>query len=171
MNVQAGPRVFRSSDYGATFTDITNGLTKLVVAFADVNGAIVVATDGIGFQRSTDNGATWTAVNEGYSGTPCNSMNMVRGHLMSGAMDGNIWWRPFNQIAVSVDENATEQVTTLGKVCIPWTSVHTNAERIIDIFSVTGLLLDTHVIPAGTTTLHTPSAGVYRMRTTTISPR
>jgi uncharacterized protein (TIGR03437 family) len=60
--------VYRTTDNGATWTEVKNSLSNSNVPALVVSGATLFAgTNGGGVYRSTDNGANWAAVNNGLS--------------------------------------------------------------------------------------------------------
>ena len=62
--------VLRSSDYGAHWATVNNGLTNFsILSFVVTNNNIFVGTDN-GLFLSTDSGNNWTAVNSGFPGPP-----------------------------------------------------------------------------------------------------
>src|SRR5947199_10735603 len=57
--------VFRTTNNGASWTAVNNGLTAMDVHILAVSGTSLFAGTNGGVFRTTDNGASWTAVNNG----------------------------------------------------------------------------------------------------------
>jgi photosystem II stability/assembly factor-like uncharacterized protein len=101
-----GYTVYRSLDNGTSWAEMINsGLTnQRVLSFAVKGNALFAGTYGGGVFRSTDTGATWSAVNEGLSNTYVLSLagkgaNLFAGTQLGGAfrsIDTNVIWTPSN---------------------------------------------------------------------------
>ncbi|MFQ3599176.1 MAG: T9SS type A sorting domain-containing protein [Chloroherpetonaceae bacterium] len=64
----AQPGIYRSTDGGNTWSNVTNNLVELGVFFntiAALNGEVFVGTEGVGVYRSANNGTTWQEANQG----------------------------------------------------------------------------------------------------------
>ncbi|HOT97953.1 MAG TPA: T9SS type A sorting domain-containing protein [bacterium] len=89
-----GGGVFRSSNNGATWSDVNNGLTNLSVAALAVNGAKLFAgTAGGGVFLTTNDGASWTPVNDGLSGLALDILSFVfsENNLFIGTWQGGVY--------------------------------------------------------------------------------
>ena len=67
--------VFRTTDYGANWVLVNNGLTNLYVNdltfYPETSGNLFAGTDGSGVFMSTDNGTNWSPVNDGLGSNEC----------------------------------------------------------------------------------------------------
>ncbi len=91
-NVQG---LFRSTDFGANWTNITPGSAP-VYSLACYGPSLFVGTWGNGVLLSTDNGTTWTSLNSGLKSTWVRSLavlvdSMQRGTLLAGTPGGGVW--------------------------------------------------------------------------------
>ncbi|MDP4219140.1 MAG: regulator [Bacteroidota bacterium] len=94
-----GGGIYRSTNNGATWAPIHNGLpTTTIRAFAVSGKNIFAGTAGTGIYRSTDNGASWNAVNSGLTNV------IVTGIVASGA---NIFSGTSVGISKSTDNGAS----------------------------------------------------------------
>jgi hypothetical protein len=130
--------VFRSSNSGTSWTKMNTGLTDTNVTALAVSGSTIFAGTstytvdsvyqfnghyygvfvGGGVSRSTDNGATWTAVNTGFPAlqTPrgtitdmdVRSLAVCGSILFAGAYSGGVWQRPLSDMTTSVERGAME---------------------------------------------------------------
>ncbi len=99
--------VYRSSDDGASWTQVNNGFAgdTMIVALA-ISGTTLFAGDWVnGVFRSTDNGANWTQVNSGMSDTYISDLLVVGSTLFAGTGDGGKMFRSQN------DGTNWEQIT------------------------------------------------------------
>ncbi|MCX6252127.1 MAG: hypothetical protein NTX61_15440 [Bacteroidetes bacterium] len=94
--------IFRSTDNGATFTGISNGLTtQSVWCFDLLTGDVILAGTDDGIFRSTDNGDNWTHFGTGYPSTSIKFLSTGFGGTLFAATDtlgvfrstdsGNTW--------------------------------------------------------------------------------
>jgi photosystem II stability/assembly factor-like uncharacterized protein len=127
----SGFGVYRSLDAGDTFDYAGNGLAKATVhAIEPVPGApgsYLVATEGIGIQRTDDDGESWQVTNDGVIGQtlqlaadPSDSETFFMeggGHLWK-TTDGGAHWAtsdagiPYGASAIGVDPNTPSKVYT-----------------------------------------------------------
>jgi hypothetical protein len=76
--------MYKSTDSGASWSPINQGLDKIVAAHAAVNALLVdvdilyLATSGFGVFKSPDGGATWAAFNDGLAFLDVRSLALVR---------------------------------------------------------------------------------------------
>ena len=104
--------VYRSTDAGENWVDISNGLAIQIVRAIAVDPAdaarLYVATEGAGIAVSTDSGASWTAINEGLTdlemthvtidpGNPDRILAVSSNHGIFGSIDGGANWTPRNE--------------------------------------------------------------------------
>jgi photosystem II stability/assembly factor-like uncharacterized protein len=79
--------MFKSTDSGATWTPINEGLGEVVATRAPMNalvldpdsGTLYLATSGYGVFKSSDGGATWTPWNEALAHLDVRLLALVRG--------------------------------------------------------------------------------------------
>ena len=76
--------MYKSTDSGASWSPINQGLDKIVAAHATVNALLLdgdilyLATSGFGVFKSPDGGATWAAFNDGLAFLDVRSLALVR---------------------------------------------------------------------------------------------
>jgi photosystem II stability/assembly factor-like uncharacterized protein len=123
--------VYRSLDAGATFSYSGNGLDKAIVhSIVPVSGSpgsYLVATEGIGVQRTDDGGESWQVANEGVVGQTLQLAAhpsdgdvfflIAGGHLWK-TTDGAAHWAtsdagfPYGASAVAIDPSVPSNVYT-----------------------------------------------------------
>lgn len=109
-------RVFQSTDFGRTWTDISGNLPDTPVNFLIVNpiapNMLIAATD-TGVFVTTDLGRNWARLGLGLPSTPCLHLraNATTGHLYVGTYGRGIWRMPLPTAAF---------VTT--RIEVPWRS-------------------------------------------------
>jgi photosystem II stability/assembly factor-like uncharacterized protein len=127
----SGFGVYRSLDAGVTFNYAGNGLSKAVVhAIVPVPGSpgsYLVATEGVGVQRTDDDGESWQVINSGVIGQtlqlaadPSDGEVFfleAGGHLWKTTNGGGLWTLsdigiPYGVSAVAVDPTAPSKVYT-----------------------------------------------------------
>jgi len=89
-----GSGVFVSTDNGASWDDVNNGLTdKRIYALAmNAAGHLFAGTRGSGVFRSTDNGNTWTQKNNGLMNKDILTLALnAAGHLFAGTNNGGVF--------------------------------------------------------------------------------
>ncbi|MFN0123822.1 MAG: Ig-like domain-containing protein [Blastocatellia bacterium] len=103
-----GPGVLRSTDNGATWTPVNNGIPKVdngyeaVYGLATIGGTLYAGS--VGIFRSTDNGNTWVPVNNGLTFTRIRSLVANGATLFAGTSGGGVFrsdngganWTSFN---------------------------------------------------------------------------
>ncbi|MFN7945897.1 MAG: hypothetical protein U0Z53_11135 [Blastocatellia bacterium] len=154
-----GGRVYRSTDEGATWTQLfqlstLNGITS----FAAVDGALVVASDLAGLYRSTDNGVTWASVKAGTCSGVTASGNTFYASFTDGlyrSRDKGANWIRTNLYPLSAaskpavsgsrifvrDTSGTEDIKYSPNEGYYWTSATTPTSFISTIFARPGLVL------------------------------
>ena len=81
--------VFKSIDFGVSWTNISNGITNLSITSLDVDGLkMFVGTNGGGLFLSTDGGLNWNPVNSGLFSLTINAVMISGTNLLYG---DNIW--------------------------------------------------------------------------------
>jgi photosystem II stability/assembly factor-like uncharacterized protein len=94
-----------STDNGASWTPVNNGLTNLNINALEVNGSnFFAATAGGGVYLSSDNGASWAAVNNGLMNLNTTSLIRLNNNIFTGTQGGGIFvstntgtsWVPVN---------------------------------------------------------------------------
>ena len=79
--------MYKSTDSGATWSSINQGLDEIVAVHPSVNALLVdadrpntlyLATSGYGVFKSSDGGATWAAFNNGLTNLDVRSLALVR---------------------------------------------------------------------------------------------
>jgi len=98
-------RVFLSSSNGAYWTAVNNGLTNTrIVSFA-VSGSMLFAGTSRGVFLSTNNGTSWTAINTGLTSIEVRSLAIKGANFFAGTSDGGVWRRPLSEIVTTVEED------------------------------------------------------------------
>ena len=115
-----GGGVFRSSNSGATWTDVNNGLTNLSVAALAVNGAKLFAgTAGGGVFLSTNDGASWIPVNDGLSGLALDILSFVfnENNLFVGTWQGGVYVLKENETSwIAINTGLMDSMTQPSSV-------------------------------------------------------
>jgi isoaspartyl peptidase/L-asparaginase-like protein (Ntn-hydrolase superfamily) len=86
--------MYRSTDYGATWSEINAGLTNpIVFALAfNSNGAIYAGTDGGGMFCMMGNAERWTQINTGLMNTAILSLVLdSKGFIFAGTSGGGVF--------------------------------------------------------------------------------
>ncbi len=89
-----GEGIFRSTNSGTSWTDITNDLSfpNVTAIEFDSTGAIYLGTLGGGVFRSTNNGNSWVEVNTGLTNKRVTSLKIYRGGPMyAGTIGGGVF--------------------------------------------------------------------------------
>ncbi len=100
--------VYRSRDYGVSWSKVfTSSLVSALAVDPGDSRIVYVGTDGEGLQKSSDGGATWTAINSGLSNTVIRDLVVDPGDprtLYAGTWGGGVFqsrdggeqWNPLN---------------------------------------------------------------------------
>jgi len=84
-----GGGVFLSTNNGATWTAVYNGLTHPWIGALAISGTNIFAgTKGSGVFLSADNGANWTEVNTGLTNTEITSLAIIGSNIFAGTPGG-----------------------------------------------------------------------------------
>ena len=94
--------VFLSTNNGAKWTAINNGLTDTDVRQLALSGTNLFAGTNGGVFLSTNNGTDWAAVNSGLTSTDVLALAESGTDLIAGTLDGGVWRRPLAEIVTSV---------------------------------------------------------------------
>lgn len=87
-----GGGLYRSTDYGASWTTANNGLTDIIIRSLAVNGTNLFAgTSSQGVFLSTDYGENWTAVNTGLTNNEINCLIVIESNIYAGTWGGGIF--------------------------------------------------------------------------------
>jgi hypothetical protein len=105
----SGGGVFRSTDNGATWTEVSSGLTNRLVQTLVRNGpGQLFAGTQAGVFRSTDNGDLWEPVNTGLTFPNIQSLSFnSSGVLFAGTFGGGVFRTTQSTTAVSEEEGET----------------------------------------------------------------
>ncbi len=96
--------MFLSTNNGASWTEVNNGLTNTnVFAFAVSGTNLFAGTLGGGVFLSTNNGTSWTAVNTGLTNTYVRAFAVSGTNLFAGT-GGGVWSRPLSEMITDVEE-------------------------------------------------------------------
>lgn len=104
----AGNGIYRSTDFGASFTKMSTviGSVKDILIDPADPGRIWVATASQGVYASVDGGSTWTAMNEGLTETTVNKLALHPGQYLFAGTDGAASFRWSLSVGVGDDEHA-----------------------------------------------------------------
>lgn len=100
--------IFRSSNSGTNWTQVSNGMTGEYVKALAFNGMNIFAGasgPSGGVFLSTNNGEGWNAVDEGLPTTYVSSLVVSDGVLFAGTQDRGIWKRPLSQMMTGLKTN------------------------------------------------------------------
>ncbi len=93
--------IFRSVNSGVTWTNISVlPILNINYAFTivKVGGSLFAGTNGNGVYRSSDNGATWLALNEGLSNKYITYVTVIGDTFFAGAEDAGLYSRPLSEL-------------------------------------------------------------------------
>ncbi len=112
--------MFITTDNGASWTAVNNGLTDTDVnAFAASGTSVFAGTWGGGVFLTTDNGANWMKVNNGLTDTYINALAVIGTNLFAGTL--------FSGVFLTTDNGAN------------WTAVNSSlSEACVSAFAVSG---------------------------------
>jgi hypothetical protein len=91
-----GGGVFLSTNNGASWTAVNNGLTSQYVESLTVSGSNLFAGTYGGVFLSTNNGASWTAVNTGLTNLTVRSLTVSGTNLFAGTNGGGVFFSANN---------------------------------------------------------------------------
>ena len=107
--------IFRSLDYGKTWTPINLGAVNLYVSSFAVNGQNIFAgTKDRGIFRSTDNGDSWMAANVGLGSQNIGDV-LVKGNTIYSVAGGNIYSSENNGNTWTLSEGISKVRTIIFK--------------------------------------------------------
>ena len=91
--VASGGSVLLSTDNGANWTEVSNGLTAPEVWALAISGTHIFAgTWGGGVFLSTNDGANWTAVNTGLTDSTVSALSVSGTNVFAGTYGGRDRW-------------------------------------------------------------------------------
>ena len=79
-----------------------------------VSGTNLIAGTNGGVFLSTNNGTSWTQVNNGLTNTGVLSLAVSGTNLFAGTLVGGVWRRPLSEMITSVERSATDLPTDFG---------------------------------------------------------
>ena len=95
--------VFRSTDNGATWTQLNMGILNSNIRSLGVSGSTLLVGTFFGMFRSTDNGATWAAANTGITNSNVYALTVNGSTIFAGtgggvfrSQDNGLNWTPMN---------------------------------------------------------------------------
>jgi len=103
-----GLGVYRTSDNGANWAEVTSGLPAIYdsdfESFAVLGSDVFAGDLGLGVFKSTDNGTNWTAVNSGLTDLHTQALTVNGTNLFAGGLNGGVFlsndngasWTPEN---------------------------------------------------------------------------
>jgi photosystem II stability/assembly factor-like uncharacterized protein len=87
-----GAGIFLSTNDGASWTAVNNGLTDLTVYSLTISGKNIFAGTEIGgIFRSTNNGTSWSTINAGFTGSEVYSFAVSDTNIYAGAFWGGVF--------------------------------------------------------------------------------
>ena len=107
--------VYRSTDNGSSWSNVSFGLPKDLLFSLFVNGTDLFAGTFSGVYLSTDYGTNWIQANSGLTGDPIVSFAVIGNNLYAGTSDGNgLWIRPLSQMITSVNQVSSRLPTNFS---------------------------------------------------------
>jgi len=114
-----GSGVFRSTNNGANWTAVNNGLTGLNVRALALSGTYLFAGTADGVYRSSDSGANWIPINTGLTSFNTRALENSSGGLFAGtdsgvfqATNGDTGWGVYNNGLTNFDVRAIGSVNS-----------------------------------------------------------
>ena len=116
---QTGTGVYRSLDYGTTWSLLTNGIASGTYRGFASNSNMIVAgsfTDGVFY--SLDNGDNWTQINQGLLDLNVFDLELNNNYIIAGTHSKGVFRFPLSELsATSInDEFQTNQTRNLLKI-------------------------------------------------------
>ena len=107
--------VYRSTDQGATWTQVNNGLTDLwITALLSPDGTHLFAAGAGGVFLSFDNGNTWSSVGTGLTTAVSSLAVSADGStLLAGTAGFGVWARPISEM-INTPTSAGDGATSLS---------------------------------------------------------
>jgi photosystem II stability/assembly factor-like uncharacterized protein len=87
----AGGHVFRTSDGGATWTDLSKGLPNAPVNDINVAGDVLIVASDLGVYASGDEGATWQRLGKGLPLAPVHELKVVGDELYAATFGRSLF--------------------------------------------------------------------------------
>jgi hypothetical protein len=103
-------KVFRSTDNGTNWTEVTNGLNGTLRSFAASGTNLFVCTT-TGIFISSDNGSIWTPVMSGLLNSFVNDLAICGTNLFAATAGAGVWKRPLSEMITDV-ENTQHHIPT-----------------------------------------------------------
>ncbi len=114
-----GGHVFKTSDYGLNWTDISGNLPNIpmndIVADPDIPGTLYVATD-IGVFQSPDDGRTWSTLSNGLPNVLVRSLNL---HRPSRTLRAVTYGRSMWDLALPAPVSKAPRIDSVSPPVIP----------------------------------------------------
>lgn len=98
----AGRGIFRSSDHGVTWFEVSTGLTNLNVLSLAVQDGYIYAGNEIGVYSSFNKGETWIPFRTGLEGTTIHSLTIGSTRIIAGTHAKGVFIRPISEAHVSI---------------------------------------------------------------------
>ena len=102
--------VFLSTNNGADWLQINNGLTETYIGSLIASGTDLFAGTSGGVFVSTNNGTNWTQVNDGLENSSVHSLAVSNTDLFAG-ISGGVWKIPLSKTITSVKNNYNDLPT------------------------------------------------------------
>lgn len=90
-----GAQIFRSTNYGTNWTNVTGGLPSYGQSgmFLAMNGSTLYAGYDAGVFLSTNGGSSWTKITDNLSSPIITGLALTNNYLFAGSNDGTVWRR------------------------------------------------------------------------------
>jgi photosystem II stability/assembly factor-like uncharacterized protein len=104
-----GDTIYLSNDLGTNWIPVFNP-GFICRALAAVGTNIFAGTEGGGVFLSTNNGLSWSAVNQGLTAMNVRSIAIGDSNVFLGTDNDGVWKRPLSQLLTGIDDNPNSNV-------------------------------------------------------------
>jgi len=113
-----GLGVYRTSNNGASWTEMTSGLPSIYnsdfESFAVLGSNVYAGDLGLGVFKSTDNGTNWTAVNSGLTDLHTQALCANGTSLFAGGLNGGVFLSTDNGATWTAENTGLTNLTVLS---------------------------------------------------------
>jgi hypothetical protein len=98
--------VFASTDHGASWRPVGQGLTDFVIRALTVSGTSLFAGTAGGVFASSDGGARWNKVNDGLTSVNVLALTVIGMNIFAGTLGAGVWQRTLAEMVTSSQESS-----------------------------------------------------------------